>query len=238
MVVFEPAQRPRRAKPKKTRKVGRHALRDKLVKMITSGRIAPGEKIVQLQLCRRFGVSMSLMREALFELQTQGLVETDDNRGFFVRQFDASALLDLFEVREALEGMAARKACQHLSQEQIAELRGLIEAMCAAEAKGDHEARAECDREFHDRINVIAGNRAILGLTRQCSLFGKMIWTDTTPERLRAIHTKIVDALVANEPDVAEAAAREHVREGRRLIEQRLQEGGHGIYWLATDHGH
>lgn len=220
--------------PKPPRKVGRHAVREKLIAMITSGKFRPGEKLVQLQLAEKFDVSMSLMREAILDLQAHGLVESDDNRGFFVRQFDTKALLDLLDVREVLEGLAARKACELIRPAQIAELAATIERMCDAAVGGAHERRAELDRRFHDFIAEISGNRSVAAITRQCGLFGKVVWTEANADHIRRVHTELLDAFRHNRPEEAERVAREHVRETRRRVEARLATGGAGIYWLAA----
>lgn len=220
--------------PKQPRKVGRHALRDKLIAMITSGKFRPGEKLVQLQLAEQFEVSMSLIREAILDLQAYGLVESDDNRGFFVRQFDTKALLDLIDVREVLEGLAARKACGLIQPAQARTLADLIDKMCAAETAGQHERRAEIDRQFHDTIAEISGNRSVVAITRQCSLFGKVVFTEADAKHLRAVHTELLDAIRDNRPEVAERVARAHVSDSRRRIEARAAAGGEGIYWLTS----
>ena len=223
-----------RPKPKKPRKVARHRLREKLVKLITSGAIAPGQKLVQPKLAGEFDVSISLIREALLDLQTYGLVETADNRGFFVRQFDEKTLLDLCDVREALEGMAARIACSRITDAEVESLRALIDELCKAEAAGDHDHRAEIDRQFHDSINAISSNQAILSISRQCALFGKAIYTVASVDHLRSIHTVLLNAISENRPDEAEKRAREHVQDAKRRIVESLKKGGEGIYWLAS----
>jgi len=223
-----------RPKAKKPRKVARHRLREALIKQITSGAFTPGQKLVQLKLAGKFGVSLSLLREALLDLQAYGLVETDDNRGFFVRQFDDKTLLDLCDVREALEGMAARIACSRITADQIAELRDMIVELCEAESAGKHDHRAEIDRQFHDRINAISSNQAILSISRQCALFGKTIYTEASVDHLRKIHSVLLDAIAENRPEEAEQRAREHVQDAKRRIVESLAKGGSGIYWLAS----
>jgi len=226
--AFSRAPRPA---PKKTRIVGRHALRERLIMMIAKGKIRPGEKLVQFRLARRFGVSISLIREALLDLQAYGLIETDDNRGFFVRAFDAKALLDFYDVREVLEGMAARTACSHFLPVHFTELSRIVEDICSAEEAGNHERRAGLDRLFHNRINEISTNRTITSLTRQCSLFGKILWMPHDVADLRAIHMKIIETIRDNRPDEAEELARHHVRDGRRQAAKVL-EGGQEMNWL------
>jgi DNA-binding GntR family transcriptional regulator len=234
MIVHAPLRKAPRP-PKRPRKVGRHALRDRLIALITSGKFRPGEKLVQLTLAEKFDVSLSLLREAILDLQAYGLVESDDNRGFFVRRFDTKALLDLIDVREVLEGLAARKACALIQPAEVAELAGLIAEMGAAAVSGQHEHRAELDRRFHDRIAEISGNTSVVAVTRQCSLFSKVVWTEADAAHIRRVHTELLDAIRKNLPEEAERVARAHVRDTRRRVEERAASGGAGIYWLGSE---
>jgi DNA-binding GntR family transcriptional regulator len=100
------AKRPR-PRPKKPRSVGRHAVRERLILLIAKGDVGSGEKLVQFRLARRFGVSISLIREALLDLQSYGLIESDDNRGFFVRELDAKAVIDFTRFARSWKGWRA-----------------------------------------------------------------------------------------------------------------------------------
>lgn len=219
---------------KKARKLARHPLRETLIRMITSGEFRPGEKLAQTRLARRFRVSMGVMREALLDLQVYGLVETHDNRGFFVRRFDGETILELYDLREMLEGLVARKACGRITPAQLQELRQVIDSMCEAETAGEHARRAELDRHFHDRLCQISGSATLLSLVRQCSLFGKSIYTETSVEHIREMHDGLLNAIAANQPADAELRAREHVRDGRGTVVDHIQNGGHGLYWLGA----
>src|SRR5687768_15592395 len=111
------------------RQVARHRIRASLRQRILNGEWRPGTKLKQQRLAKDFGVSMGLVREALLELQAWGLVETIDNRGIFVREFSAQRLLEAYEVREALEGLAARRCCGRIPTEQVTELEAMAERM-------------------------------------------------------------------------------------------------------------
>jgi len=234
MFITAPKSSRRPPKPKKPRTSARHALRKKLIVMITEGKFAAGEKLVQSRLARKFGVSVGVMREALLDVQAHGLVETHDNRGFFVRKLDSDVLLDLFDLRAVLEGLAARKACAHATPEDIRELQAMIDKMCAAQECGESAERGELDRTFHDRINQISRSEAVLSLTRQCSLFGKVVYTATTTAVVRQRHEILLRAVAENRPEQAEQLAREHVDLGRAELERLMREGRHDIFWLST----
>ncbi len=203
-----------------------------MVNMIVDGKITPGERLVQSNLAKKFKVSQSLIRETLLDLQVYGLVETIDNRGIFVRKFDAKTLLEMIDVRELLEGQAARQACEFIQDADIEELNGFLDAMYQAADEGDHVKRAEIDRQFHDRINFLSGNYTIHSLAQQFRLFSKVIWTDTPSDVLRSHHEPIMNALRQRDPNAAETAARNAVKSLKKRVQVKLAEGGEGIYWL------
>jgi len=232
--LFHPTiQKSQPKKPKLPREVRRHAVRDELIRMITRGDFSPGEKLFQSRLANQFGVSMTLIREALLELQAYGLVVTEDNRGIFVRRVDAKTILDLYDLREALEGMSTRLCAGKMSSEKLDVLDKLIDKMCEAADKEDHALRVEFDRNFHDLINEASGNQTIYSLTQQCILFGKFVGTDAGAKRMRSEHSRIVEAIRNNDPEEAETAARVHIRIGKKRLAEALEAGGEGIYWLG-----
>src|SRR3954451_6879240 len=90
----------------------RHRVREDVRRLILSGELKPGTRLTQQQLAKRFGVAQSVIRESLLELQFTGLVESIDNLGIFVSELDTEKLLQAYEVREMLEGLAARSCCE------------------------------------------------------------------------------------------------------------------------------
>src|SRR3954468_20847993 len=90
----------------------RSRVREDVRRLILSGELRPGTRLTQQQLAKRFGVAQSVIRESLLELQFSGLVESVDNLGIFVSDLDTDMLLQAYEVREMLEGVAARRCCE------------------------------------------------------------------------------------------------------------------------------
>src|SRR5437016_13257334 len=97
----------------------RGRVRDELRKLILSGEFGPGTRLTQQQLAKRFGVAQSVIRESLLELQSSGLVESVDNLGVFVAGLDNPKLLQAYQVREMLEGLAARLCCELVSRADL-----------------------------------------------------------------------------------------------------------------------
>jgi DNA-binding GntR family transcriptional regulator len=195
-----------------SRRIARHRVRDSIEQMIVNGRFRPGEKLVQLQLSRQFGVSLGMVREALFELEGLGLVESFDNRGVCVRSLDGRTIHELQVLREVFDGVAARECCGKMKDRDARELRELAERIYVLSMAGEYEEKNLLDRQFHLRIAELSNNRLLTGLARQHRVLGK-IWGQTinAPRTLKE-HLAIIDAIVAVDPDRAETVAREHLR--------------------------
>ena len=218
--------------PGKKRIVARHRIREAIHGQILNGQSKPGTKLVQQQLAKQFGVSMGLIREALLELQAWGLVDVHDNRGVYVCNWDANRILETYEIREVLEGLAARRCCGRLSSKQLAELKALAEDIfIAAKAeKGEESTRLE--REFHGRIIQWSGSEIVGRLAANYQFLRKLIWVRSDPHGTRQGHLAIVSALRGNDPVHAEGVAREHVLVARRFIEKRIAESGFHPNWV------
>src|SRR5919107_497581 len=100
----------------------RSRVREDVRRLILSGELRPGTRLTQQQLAKRFGVAQSVVRESLLELQFSGLVRSVDNLGIFVSELDTDLLLQGYEVREMLEGLAARCCCERASRADVREL--------------------------------------------------------------------------------------------------------------------
>src|SRR3954452_7894490 len=122
-------------------------VREQLQDAILEGALKPGERLRAEALAQRDGTSRTPVREALLQLEAQGLVEVEPNRGAVVRAFDRADLLDLYEVRALLEPAAAARAARRIAPHDIARLRANCEA--AQRAGDDAEAQIALNEEFH-----------------------------------------------------------------------------------------
>jgi DNA-binding GntR family transcriptional regulator len=135
--------------------------------MILSGELAPGSRLDQNDLARRFGVSLVPLREALARLQSSGLVRIVPHRGVFVESLSVEELLDIYQVREALEELAARLAAPRLSAADLATLDRLKIEMEQTAKIDDFDAFLDLHRDFHFTIYRAAGRRHLLQLLTQ-----------------------------------------------------------------------
>ena len=129
---------------------------------ITSGELEPGRHLVETELSDMLQISRGTLREALRQLEQEGLLSAGPRGRLSVRHLDAKEIRDIFAVRAALESLAARTLCELPDRVQVtASLRTAIEAMAAA-AEGSLEERIESDLEFHRTMCRLTGNETLL----------------------------------------------------------------------------
>jgi DNA-binding GntR family transcriptional regulator len=196
-----------------------------LRRRIVQGDIPPGAALVETSLAVEFGSSRAKIREALTMLDERGLVERRPNRGAVVRRATLQELCHLFDVREALEGFAARLAAQNArpgSWRKLAELFGapteaLIQAGDAAGYVAHHERlRSQILEEA--RNPVLTATLAPL-YDRTAMVMRRLVLVTNRPRDALMEHRAVLDALQARDPDAAEALKRAQLRSARMALE-------------------
>lgn len=215
--------------------VARHQVREEIQRRILSGESQPGERLTQQSLARELGVAQGTVRESLLELQWLGLVESVDRLGVFVGKLDAARLSEAYQVREVLEGLAARLTCEHASRSEIASLRGMVERIWQLSQDQDYDFMGAEDRAFHLQIVNLSGNKILARLTEGYRVLGMAVRASRDPRIVYEEHLRIVDAIENNLPDEAERIARAHVAEARRRIEQQAARNEFTAKWVV-DH--
>src|SRR5680860_888449 len=127
---------------------------DCLQTAIVKGDLAPGDKIGELELCSRFELTRGPLREALGRLESRGLLVRRPHAGVKVVSVSASELVELYHIREVMEGLAARQAAERMTDQEIADLQATLDTHEAMidEARGQAYYQAEGDYDFHHRI--------------------------------------------------------------------------------------
>src|SRR3954470_2531495 len=129
---------------------------------ITSGELAPGRHLVETELSDMLQISRGTLREALRQLEQEGLLSAGPRGRLSVRHLDAKEIRDIYSVRAALESLAARTLCELPDRQQvIGSLRAAIDAMEAA-TRGTLEERIETDMDFHRTMCRLTGNETLL----------------------------------------------------------------------------
>ena len=213
---------------------GKGSMKDVIVSQlrqeIASGTIPFGEKLSEARLAQRFGVSRMPVREALKELEASGFVAIEHRRGTFVRRLSRPEILDLYEVREAVECMAARLCANRASNQIVAQLDEVVFAMADAAERGDAEGYSTTDERFHELIMQGAGNEPLAAYYRLLiqqmhrGLLSLIVTRrEGRMERSLAEHRVIAGAIRARDAQAAEAAMRTHVQQGRLELADEVQ---------------
>lgn len=197
---------------------------------IVEGEIAPGSKLSEPSLAQRFAISRGPLREAMRRLEATHLVERRANVGARVVSLGVAQLVELYQVRESLEGLAARLAAEAMTDAEVAELQGLLEAHRARVARDHWQAyfQSEGDWDFHYRIVHGSGNRRLIAiLCDDLYHLARMYRCQFGMKSERATaalkeHGLIVDAIGERDGELAEWLMRRHIRASRRHAEQRM----------------
>jgi DNA-binding GntR family transcriptional regulator len=199
------------------RRVLREQIKSYLSDAILRGEFKPGERLVETRIAQQLGVSQAPVREAIRDLEVLGFLKSEPFRGASVRQLSVEELTEIYPVRAALEGVAAREAAKKLTEEQFAHLEELLEKMLDASANTDQRSHTEYDVAFHRVIMQASGNRSLIHIWNTLQL---STWTAITAARsgrnlgeLAERHRVVLEALRTRDPLAAEQAMRNHIEE-------------------------
>ncbi len=153
--------------------IRKEILRDKIFEVlkgwILDGTLRPGERIVESALAARLKVSRAPFREALWLLARHGLVVLEAHHGAFVARLSESDIREIFEIRQALEILCARKIRETLTPARVARLREALKELEDTARRRDMGAFSEADRKFHGVLAELAGNRRVEEILRDLS---------------------------------------------------------------------
>jgi DNA-binding GntR family transcriptional regulator len=199
---------------------------------IVRGEIAPGSKISEPELARVYGISRGPLREAIRRLEGQRLLVRVPHVGARVVSLSPGELLELYEIRESLEGMACRLAAERMSEAEIDELRRVLDTHERDEAfqAGRGYYQQEGDFDFHYRIIQGSGNRTLSNLL--CNELYQLVRmyriqfsaTPNRPHQAFAEHHRILDAIAERDGELAELLMRRHIAASKRNVERHFQD--------------
>jgi GntR family transcriptional repressor for pyruvate dehydrogenase complex len=206
----------------------REAVTDAIIGLIRNGDLKPGMRLPsEPQLVEMTGISRSSVREAVRGLQTMGLLEIRRGQGTFVREIESSSavdaqmlllldnrqvLLDLMDVRQALEPLIARRAAEHADDEDKTRLRAALDQMKQAEY-GQNWRPAHL--EFHSALVDSTKNMLLMKIWSLVTIFliDSPLVTATRSENDEKVHQRIFDSVAANDPDAAVQAIDHHIHD-------------------------
>lgn len=207
-------------------------VQDELERLITSGEIAAGERISEQAIAQRLGISRGPVREAFRALTEAGLLVAERNRGVIVRTIGDDELLDLYQVRSALEGEVAAVITHYLDEGVLARLDDVLEGMNAAADAGDTDLFFKLNVGLDTILLELCPNRKLVdaynSVTRQMKLYRRRRLQDQAEMRRSAgNHAKLIAVLRMRDPDKAREAFRHHVLAGRSLISEEAPRAAH-----------
>ncbi len=192
---------------------------------IIAGEISPGVNISETAIADEFGVSRTPVRETFKQLQTEGLVEIRPKVGTFVTTPSRREITELFEMKELLEGAAARLLAQRGRVPEIDRLEENLRQADLAVAADDKTRYAELVEEFHDLLIAGADNskleahyRMLMNQLAYARLVNTSLSQPGRPLQSDREHHHVLDLIVAKDGDSAERVMREHVRASRRAL--------------------
>lgn len=188
-----------------------------LKKTIIEGKIPLGTRLVEKDLARRLDISRSPLREAIQRLQFDGLVRIVPRKGSYLVEFSEKELLDIFQVREQLEGLAVQLAAETITVAQLDAMEQIL--FRVQEILSDDKASypMEDERDFHDAILEISGNKRLADITRTLQLQFQLLRRQSVavPGRARCAlneHLGILEALRACDGELARKRMCKHIR--------------------------
>lgn len=204
--------------PSKTEKVY-----ELLLKSIIERKLSPGERLVERNLAEKLGVSKTPIREALNRLKKERLIEGTAYHGFFVARISPEDIEEIYELREVLEGLAARNATKKINQEQVKQLNSIIRSFEDCIRKNDLKCYSSLDLEFHNLLATISKNKRLFEIMQLLRNQTRILMSTSVvlPGRVEASlkeHKNIIKAVVDRKPDVAEQFAREHIKNVRKAV--------------------
>lgn len=194
--------------------------------MILNHELKPGERIEQQKMAENLGVSRTPLIRALAQLESELLVEIIPHRGVYVKDFGSKELLDLYDIREALEGIAAREAATSLSGKQIEQLRHLFDGVKRAPDKKKIAFYIKADQRFHTMIMDACKNRILHQIYKNLHILTRSYRKGLIrpPELSLGDHMEIIDAFVKRDGEPAGRLMRLHIKKSRDIIRQHLKD--------------
>lgn len=202
--------------------------------MIENRELLPGQKIPQEKLAADLGISRTPLISALKFLEHEKLVETKPRRGFYVRLFSMKEMVSIFEIREVLEGLSARRAAQSITNGQIAQLKNIFQPFQDNKDIVDYQAYSRADRKFHNFIAEISKREFLSSILQTFNIISLAYLYPTkgglirTPNETIKEHIAIVRSICRHDPQGSEQNMRFHLQQtAAKLMKDIASEKSH-----------
>lgn len=190
---------------------------------ILDGRLKPGERVMEVQLAEKLGVSRTPVREAIRKLELEGLLEMVPRKGAYVAEFSLKDILDVLEVRSSLEGLASSLAAVRITEEELNLLKEKAIEFKKCVQNNDIQGMIEKDAEFHEIILHAAKNKKLTaiieGLREQLQRFRTTYFTEyNMTTYLAREHQSVLDAIENKDSKAASKHAIQHIENMKKYI--------------------
>lgn len=206
---------------KPLREIVFESLREAIIK----GELEPGKRLMEIQLAQKMGVSRTPIREAIRQLELEGLVIMEPRRGAYVAGLSMEDVTNVLEIRGALEGLAASLAAQRATKEEVEELSHIVERFSAYAKESNIQGLIEQDVAFHDIIYKSTGNERLLqlisSLREQVQRFrvAYISQFDNASDLLKE-HQQILQAIQDKDGEKARKIAEDHIKNAENYMIQ------------------
>lgn len=215
---------PEPRKPESDAPSGRDAY-ERILTEIRDGTLSPGDRLTETDIAERYGLSRTPVREAMRQLESDGLIAHTPRAGSTIRQLDPSEVSELYDMRAVLESTAARLAARAASDVEIDELACIHETMVAS---SDTSQLYHLNQQFHRCLRDCARNRfltrAAQSIDKTLLILGPSTLTESSrPTSANCEHEAILQAIRARDPQQAENAMRVHIESAHRARLRQLR---------------
>jgi DNA-binding GntR family transcriptional regulator len=197
--------------------------------MIMNRQLLPGEKIPQESLASELGISRTPLVSALKFLEQEKLVEARPRRGYFVRLFTKEEMLSIFELREVLEGLAARRAAGHITDPQITSLNGFFSKFKSVGTIDDYKGYSREDRRFHFFVMDIGAKEFLKSILLTTNIISFSYQVPSSeglirpPSETLVEHEAVIDAISHRDAKAAENLMREHFKKSAAVLSDMIE---------------
>lgn len=194
----------------------REIVYEELKRQIMVGEIAPGTRMMEVDLADEMGVSRTPVREAIRKLEKEGLVTIEPRRGAYASDISAKDMVDVLEVRQDLEGMAAGLAAQKIAEGDILQLKDMTRRYKEAVEAGDIEEIIKQDEDFHKFIVGLSDNKTLIKMVSQVQelalRFRYIYYDDFSRFKNQPLeHQEIMEAIMSGDANSARRFAEVHI---------------------------
>jgi DNA-binding GntR family transcriptional regulator len=203
---------------------------ESLREAIISGRLKPGERMMEIQMAEEMGVSRTPVREAIRKLELEGLVVMIPRKGAYVAGLSLKDIVEVFEIRGALEGLAAELAAERITDDELENLERYLVRITEDIEKGDLGKVVETDTDFHTQLYKASRNDWLLQIINNLREQIQRFRTTSLsyPGRMKEAveeHRQIVEAISSRNGKLARKLAYEHIEKAENSLMSMIQNG-------------